>query len=142
MTTTDTAETLPGQATTKGGTTVYLQLDGAKKAAEFYRRAFGAEIAAMHPVDEKGRTMHVHLYVNGTSVMLSDFYPEHGVAKVEPAGFSMTLHVDDIDRWYKRAVDAGATPGQPVTEMFWGDRYGSVKDPFGVTWAMNQAKNA
>jgi len=86
--------------------------------------------------------MHVHLYINDTTVMLSDFYPEHGVSKVAPAGFSMTLHVSDIDAWYKRAVDAGATVGQPVTEMFWGDRYGSVKDPFGVTWAMNQAKTA
>jgi len=142
MTMTATTETLPGQAKTKGGTTVYLQVDGAAQAAKFYERAFGAEITAMHPVDEKGCTMHVHLYVNGTTVMLSDFYPEHGVPKVAPAGFSLTLHVSDIDTWYKRAVDAGASVGQPVTEMFWGDRYGSVKDPYGVTWAMNQAKSA
>jgi uncharacterized glyoxalase superfamily protein PhnB len=137
-----TAETVPGYAKTKGGTTVYLQVDGAEKAVDFYRRAFGAELAAMHPVDEKGRTMHVHLYINGTTVMLSDFYPEHGVAKVAPAGFSMALHVSDIDSWHKRALDAGATAVQPVTEMFWGDRYGSVKDPYGVTWGMNQAKAA
>jgi len=139
---TTAAEGVPGYARTKGGATVYLQVDGAVKAADFYQRAFGAELAAMHPVDDKGRTMHVHLYINDTTVMLSDFYPEHGVSKVAPAGFSMTLHVSDIDAWYKRAVDAGATVGQPVTEMFWGDRYGSVKDPFGVTWAMNQAKTA
>jgi uncharacterized glyoxalase superfamily protein PhnB len=137
-----TAEAVPSQAKTRGGATAYLQIDGAAKAADFYKRAFGAELAAMHPLDDKGRTMHVHLYVNGTTVMLSDFYPEHGAPKVAPAGFTMTLHVDDIDAWYKRAVEAGATVGQPVTEMFWGDRYGSVKDPFGVTWAMNQAKDA
>jgi uncharacterized glyoxalase superfamily protein PhnB len=135
-------EALPSQAKTRGGATAYLQVDGAAKAAEFYQRAFGAELAAMHPLDEKGRTMHVHLYVNGTTVMLSDFYPEHGVAKVAPAGFSMALHVDDIDAWWKRAVDAGATVVQPVSVMFWGDRYGSVKDPFGVSWAMNQPKDA
>jgi uncharacterized glyoxalase superfamily protein PhnB len=133
-------EATPSQAKTRGGATAYLQVDGAAKAADFYKRAFGAELAAMHPLDEKGRTMHVHLYVNGTTVMLSDFYPEHGVPKVAPAGFSMALHVDDIDAWWKRAVDAGAAVVQPVSVMFWGDRYGSVKDPFGVTWAMNQAK--
>ncbi|HEY5290033.1 MAG TPA: VOC family protein [Caulobacteraceae bacterium] len=133
-------DAVPTQAKAKGGATVYLHVDGAAKAADFYSQAFGAELAAMNPLDENGRTMHVHLYVNGSSVMLSDYYPEHGHAKQTPAGFTMILHVDDIDRWYKRAVDAGATVGQPVTEMFWGDRYGSVKDPYGFEWAMNQAK--
>jgi len=83
--------------------------------------------------------MHAHLYINGSSVMLSDFYPEHGHAKVAPAGFSVALHVSDIDSWYKRAVVAGATATMPVQTMFWGDRYGSVTDPFGVSWALNEA---
>jgi uncharacterized glyoxalase superfamily protein PhnB len=140
MSDTQTLEAAPQTAPAKGGATVYLQLDGAVKAAEFYKKAFGAEIAAMHPVDDKGRTMHVHLYINGSSVMISDFYPEHGHNKETPAGFSVALHVTDIDSWFKRAVDAGATATQPVSTMFWGDRYGSVKDPFGVNWAMNEAK--
>ena len=55
-----------------GGVVAYLQVDGAVKAAEFYQRAFGAKLAGMHPPDEKGRTMHVHLHVNGSSLMLSD----------------------------------------------------------------------
>jgi len=63
---------------TKGGVVAYLMLDGAMKAAEFYKRAFGATIASAYPPDEKGRTMHVHLYINGSSVMLSDPFPEHG----------------------------------------------------------------
>jgi uncharacterized glyoxalase superfamily protein PhnB len=135
-----TLEKAPATAPAKGGATVYLQLDGAVKAAEFYQKAFGAELAAIHPVDDKGRTMHIHLYVNGSSVMISDFYPEHGHAKEAPGGFSIALHVDDIDFWFKRAVDAGAVVTQPVSTMFWGDCYGSVKDPFGVHWALNEAK--
>ena len=66
----------------------YLKVDGAMKAAEFYQRAFGAELAAAHPVDDKGRTMHVHLYINGGSVMLSDAYPEYGHPFEKPQGFS------------------------------------------------------
>jgi PhnB protein len=124
----------------KGGVIAYLQVDGAMKAAEFYKRAFGAELAAAHPVDDKGRTMHVHLYINGSSVMLSDAYPEHGHALQKPQAFNLTLTVDDIDAWWKRAVDAGATVVMPVADMFWGDRYGQLRDPFGVLWAMNEPK--
>ncbi|MEI9981891.1 MAG: VOC family protein [Aliidongia sp.] len=71
----------------------------ATKAAEFYREAFAAEIAAMHPSDEQGRTMHVHLYINDGSLMLSDAYPEHGHPAKEPAGFNVTLPVSDVDAW-------------------------------------------
>ena len=127
-------------APVKGGVTPYLQVDGAMKAADFYQRAFGAELAAAHPVDDQGRTMHVHLYVNGSSVMLGDAYPEHGYGLEKPAAFNLTLQVDDIDAWWKRAVDAGAEVRVPVAEMFWGDRWGQLSDPFGVVWAMNQPK--
>lgn len=122
-----------------GGLTPYLNIDGASKAAEFYARAFGAEQAYVVPPDEKGRTMHIHLHVNGSSVMLSDFYPEHGHVAVAPQGYTMQLHLgeDDIDAWWKRAVDAGCTVEMPLQVMFWGDRWGSLRDPFGVSWAMN-----
>ncbi|PZN29719.1 MAG: glyoxalase [Proteobacteria bacterium] len=110
------------------------------KAAEFYQRAFGAEIAAAYPVDDKGRTMHVHLYVNGSSLMLSDPFPEHGAPLEPPQAFTLTLMVSDIDAWWQRAVDAGATAVMPVQEMFWGDRYGQLRDPFGVRWALNEPK--
>lgn len=121
----------------KGGAVVYLSVDGAVKAAEFYQKAFAAELAALVPPDDKGRTMHAHVYVNGASVMISDFYPEHGHPPVTPAGFSVMLKVDDADAWYKRAVDAGCTAIMPLENMFWGDRYGQLKDPFGVIWAIN-----
>ncbi len=126
------------QPAVKGGVIAYLQLDGAMKAAEFYRRAFGAELAGAMPPDDKGRTMHVHLYINGSSVMLADFYPEHGHPSVKPQGFVMTLEVDDIDAWWRRAAEAGAEVVLRVSEMFWGARYGQLRDPFGVLWAINQ----
>jgi len=131
---------VPAMAAVKGGIVPYLTLDGAMKAADFYARAFGAEMAAAQPVDAKGRTMHVHLYVNGSSLMLSDAYPEHGHSLSKPQGFTLVLQVDDIDHAWKRAVDAGAEAAMPVQDMFWGDRHGQVRDPFGVLWSLNQPK--
>jgi len=129
-----------GSAPTKGTVIPYLQLEGAMKAAEFYQKAFGAEVAMAHPVDDKGRTMHVHLYVNNGSLMISDFYPEYGHAPQKPAGFNVTLIVDNVDAWHKRAVDAGATGVMGPQDMFWGDRYSQLRDPFGVLWSLNQPK--
>jgi uncharacterized glyoxalase superfamily protein PhnB len=130
---------VPATATPKSGVVAYLNLDGALAAADFYRRAFGAEIAAQQPADDKGRTMHVHLYLNGSSIMLSDFFPEHGHAKVPPQGYSLVLMARDIHAEFQRAVDAGCEVTMPVQKMFWGDLYGALKDPFGVSWAMDQA---
>ena len=62
----------------KGGLTPYLTVDGAIKAVEFYKKAFAAEVAMVQPPDEKGRTLHAHLYINGSSLMLSDAYPDQG----------------------------------------------------------------
>jgi uncharacterized glyoxalase superfamily protein PhnB len=124
-----------------GGVIPYLQLDGATKASQFYERAFGATVVARHPVDEKGRTMHIHLHINGTSVMLSDPYPDYGHPLEKPQAFNLTLQVKDIDAWWERAVAAGATVVMPIEKMFWGDRYGQLRDPFGVLWSMNQPAN-
>lgn len=138
-----TTETKPAALTpvpVKGGVVAYLQVDGALRAAEFYQRAFGAVQALAYPPDDKGRTMHVHLYINGSSVMLGDPFPEHGHPLQAPAGFNLTLMVDDIEAAWQRAIDAGATPLMPPADMFWGDRYAQLRDPFGVTWAMNQGK--
>ena len=121
----------------KGGIVAYLTVDGAMRAADFYTRAFGAELTAAQPVDDKGRTMHVHLYLNGSSLMLSDAYPEHGHPLQQPAAFSVMLKVDDADAWYDRAIAAGCTAVMPPADMFWGDRYGQLKDPFGILWAVN-----
>ena len=126
------------QAEVRGGLVAYLQVNGATKASDFYQRAFGATEVARVPVDDKGRTMHVHLYVNGSSLMLGDPYPEYGHALQTPQAFNLTLQVEDIDAWWSRAVAAGAEVVMPVQEMFWGARYGQLRDPFGVLWSMNQ----
>jgi PhnB protein len=124
----------------RGGVVAYVNVEGAMKAAEFYQRAFDAELAVAHPVDDKGRTMHVHLYINDGSLMLSDFYPEHGYPAVKPQAFTLTLNVDDVEAWWKRAVDAGCEVVMPLADMFWGARYGQLRDSFGVLWALNQPK--
>ena len=123
---------------TKGGLNPYLQLSNATEAAAFYEKAFGAQTVFAYPQDEKGRTMHVHLHVNGSSLMLSDAFPEHGHPHQDPQGYNLTLQVDDADAWAKRALAAGCTEILPVQDMFWGDRYGQMRDPYGVLWAVNQ----
>lgn len=121
-----------------GGVVPYLNVDGASKAAEFYKKAFGAtEVFAMPP-DEKGRTMHIHLYVNGGSLMLCDPYPEHGHPHEPAQGYTLHMKPGDIDAAWKRAVDAGCEIVLPLQKMFWGDRYGQLRDPFGVMWSMGR----
>jgi PhnB protein len=126
----------PANPEVRGGPVPYLTVDGASRAAEFYKRAFGAEEVAHHSADEQGRTMHIHLYVHGGSLMLSDPYPEHGHPLQTPQAFTLHLQVDDIDAWWRRAVEAGAEIVMPLQVMFWGDRYGQLRDPFGVLWSL------
>lgn len=136
-------ETLPpAQAEVLGGVIVYLIVQGASKVADFYQRAFGATEAFRYPEDKSGRTMHIHLYINGSSVMLSDAYPEHGCAWEKPQGFNIALQVDNIDTWFERAVAAGAEVVLPITQMFWGSRYAQLRDPFGIMWAINEKPRA
>ena len=120
----------------KGGLVPYITVD-TSKAGDFYKAAFGAEEAFCVPRDEQGRTMHLHLYINGSSLMLCDAYPEHGYPLEKPQGYTLQLILDDIDFWFDRAVKAGAEVVTPVQVMFWGDRFGQVRDPFGVLWSMN-----
>ena len=130
------AET-PTVAAPKGGLVTYLNIDGAIAAADFYKRAFGAEIVAQQPADDQGRTMHIHLQVNGSSFMLSDFFAEHGHAKVAPQGYSLVLMVKDIHNDFQRAVDAGATVVNAVYEGH-GWRIGRIADPFGHHWEIGR----
>src|SRR4029078_10522665 len=77
--------------------------------------------------------------INGAMVMLNDEMPEHGaLSPLTLKGTPVTLHlnVPDVDKWYARAVNAGAKPTMPVADMFWGDRYGIVTDPFGHAWSI------
>jgi PhnB protein len=139
--TTDSIASRTAMPAVRGGVTPYLQVSNASAASEFYQRAFGGIEVFRHPVDDKGRTMHIHLYVNDGSLMLSDAYPEYGHPLQNPQGFSLTLQVTDIDAWFKRAIEAGAQVVMPIEEMFWGARYGQLRDPFGVIWALNQPLN-
>ena len=93
-------------ADVKGGVVAYLQVDGATNAAEFYRRAFGAQVVAAHPVDDKGRTMHVHLHINGSSVMLCDSYPEYGHPSEKPQAFNR--FVRDLAMHHTESIGVGA----------------------------------
>ena len=122
-----------------GGLNAYLQVDGAIKAAEFYRKACRAEQVYAVPAEEEGRTMHIHLHVNGSSLMLGDAYPEHGHPHEPAQGYVLQLHLaaDTIDSWWQRAVDAGCEVTVPLQVMFWGDRWGQLRHPVGVVCAMN-----
>lgn len=120
-----------------GGIVAYLNVDGAVKAAAFYEKAFGAREVGRHPVDESGRTMHIHMHLNGASLMLGDPYPEHGYPHKPAQAFDLLLNVDDVDGAWDRAVKAGAEVVMPLQLMFWGARYGQLRDPFGVSWVFN-----
>ena len=127
-----------------GGLTPHIQI-GEKKAVEaidWYIKAFGATELRRQVVDD-GRLMHAHIHINGASLMLHDEFPEYvGPADVGAAGGSgLTLHlqVDNADSWFDRAVAAGARAAMPVEDMFWGDRYGQVVDPFGYRWSIGHA---
>ncbi len=124
-----------------GGLTPHIQI-GNKRAAEainFYEKAFGATELRRQAVGD-GRLMHAHLHVNGASLMLHDEFPEHvDPAEADlPGGSGLTLHlqVDDADTWFDRAVAAGARAAMPPQDMFWGDRYGQIVDPFGYRWSI------
>jgi uncharacterized glyoxalase superfamily protein PhnB len=126
----------PNQAEVFGGIVPYLVLSDASAAAAFYQQAFGARELCRYPPDDQGRYMHIHLHVNGGSLMLCDPFPDHGYPYQAPQDYSLHMRVADVDASWQRAVDAGAEVLQPLQKMFWGDRYGELRDPFGVLWSI------
>jgi PhnB protein len=118
------------------GATAYLTVRNAAGAIEFYKRAFGA--------GEKGRLSmptgeigHAEIEIGGSTIMLSDEFPEYGGISPETLGGSpmkMHLYVDDVDAFAERAVAAGAKITRPIADQFYGDRSGYIADPFGYTW--------
>lgn len=121
------------------GVSPYLSIAsrGGQAAVEFYARAFGAVEVRRMLAEDGERLIHSHLHINGGSVMLSDEFPEMGgEVDVEPKSVMIHLAVDDADEWWNRALVAGAVPLQPLTDQFWGDRYGQLKDPFGHCWSI------
>ena len=122
-----------------GGLTPHLAIADkrASEAIDFYAKAFGAREQMRIPADDGVRLLHAHLLVNGASLMLHDEFPEY-VTELsgKPDGVTLHLQVDDADAWFDRAVAAGASVVMPLDNMFWGDRYGQVKDPFGHQWSI------
>lgn len=122
-----------------GGLTPHIAIADkrASEAIEFYKQAFGAVEQVRMPAEDGVRLMHAHLLVNGSSLMMHDDFPEYsGQAMAAPSGVTLHLQVDDADRWYDRAIAAGATSVMAPENMFWGDRYAQVKDPFGHLWSI------
>jgi uncharacterized glyoxalase superfamily protein PhnB len=118
--------------------TPHLICAGAADAIEFYKQAFSAVEEARLPGPD-GRIMHAMLRIEGSAVMLVDEMPEWGALGPKALkGSPVTIHiyVQDVDAFVQRAVKAGAKVTMPVADMFWGDRYGKLEDPFGHHWSI------
>jgi PhnB protein len=118
--------------------TPHILVRGAAKAIEFYKNAFGAQEISRSPTPD-GRLMHAMIRVGDSFIFLADEFPEMGGAGAPTPGQSpvvLHLYVEDADATWSRAISAGAKPKMPLTDMFWGDRYGQLNDPFGHTWAL------
>ena len=123
--------------------TPYLTINGADKALEFYQKAFGATDIFRHP-GEDGRLFHARMTINGGIVMMSDDYSkDHGGPpaptpdKTAPVAVSIALETpQEVDALFARAVAAGANGVVPPEDMFWGDRFAIVVDPFGHRWML------
>lgn len=130
----DTATAKRTETAPLSGVTPYLMLDGAAAAIDFYTSALGAEEIGERTQMDDGRILNARIDVNGGSIMLMDPMPQQGYPAVPLDGFNLHLQVDNADRWFERAVAAGCEVVMPMELQFWGDRYGLVKDPFGVHW--------
>jgi PhnB protein len=117
------------------GVIPYLSVDGADKVIAFYEKAFGAkDLGTMRSEDGK-HVMHSQLEINGGALMLSEASLMEG-KQVVSKSYTMQLVTREGDRWWKRAVDAGCVVDVPFAMQFWGDRWGKLHDPFGISWAL------
>jgi PhnB protein len=118
--------------------TPYLVIKGAAAAIDFYKQAFGAtEIMRMPQPD--GRVGHAELKFGDSVVMLADEYPELQVVGPKTLGntsVGLLLYLDDVDKAVERAVSLGATIKKPIADQFYGDRTGTIEDPFGHKWTL------
>ncbi len=114
-----------------------LTIRGAARAIDFYKKAFGAQVLDRVDGPDGKSVMHAALQIGDSRIFLNDEMPGMGCRSPETLGgtsSSFYLYVKDVDSAVKRAIDAGATLKKPVENMFWGDRFGSISDPFGYTW--------
>jgi uncharacterized glyoxalase superfamily protein PhnB len=120
----------------------HLVCERCAEAIEFYKQAFGAQEVCRMLTPDGRRVMHAEVQIDGRPLFLADDFPEYcGGKSQSPQGLGgtpVTLHryVDDCDAAIRRAQDAGATIKMPAQDMFWGDRYGVVIDPFGHCWSL------
>ena len=137
--------TKPAKAIPEGYHTItpHLTVRGADRAIEFYKRAFGAqELTRMPGPDGKG-VIHAEIKIGDSIVFLNDELPDKGSRSPQSLGGiagMLHLYVEDVDAAFKLAVEAGAQVRMPVADMFWGDRYGKVIDPFGHEWGLGTHK--
>lgn len=118
------------------GVVPYFVVDGAKKAAEFYAKAFGAKEQGRKPAEDGKRLMHCQMELNGGTIMFCDGFPEYGHPAKTDGSFTMQLVVADGHVWWDRAIAAGCTVESPYKLEFWGDMYGVMRDPFGIAWSV------
>jgi PhnB protein len=107
-----------------------LNLKGADKAIDFYKKAFGAEEKGGRFAGPDGKIMHAEIKIGDSTIMLSE------VMQAPETRASLFLYVNDCDAVFKSAVAAGATVKMAIADQFWGDRFGQVADPFGQTWSI------
>jgi len=122
--------------------TPYMTVRDAARAIEFYKQAFGAiEKGVMKGPGDK--IVHAELRIGDSILMLGDEFPEMGALSPQStggAGMGLHIYTEDVDTAFDRAVKAGASVEMPVTDMFWGDRYGKLADPFGHKWSIGTHK--
>ena len=111
----------------------------ARKAIEFYRKAFGAEERFVMPGPDGKGIMHAEVRIGSSIIMMGEENPQYPCKSAETMGgspISFYVYVDNVDEAFRTAVDAGAEVVMPVEDMFWGDRMGTVRDPFGYSWSL------
>jgi PhnB protein len=116
--------------------TPYLIIEGAGEAIEFYKKAFGAKELFRFPTPD-GKVGHAEMKIGDSPIMLADAYPAMGYNSPKSLGgspVSLMVYVEDVDTVFNQAVAAGATLKEAVTDNFYGDRSGSLIDPFGHVW--------
>jgi PhnB protein len=118
--------------------TPYLIVENGPKALEFYANAFGA-VERMRMPGPQGKIMHAELEIGGSVLMLADEFPEMGAKSPKAFGgspISILLYVENVDEQFAQAVNAGATILHPLDTKFYGDRSGTIQDPFGHKWTI------
>ena len=122
----------------------YLTVHGADAAVAFYQKAFNAVTVGRVPADDGKRVLHATIHVNGGAVFLSDEFPEHSgtlaPTKEKPTSVAISIACDDaaaVDATFRQAVAAGANGWMEPADLFWGERFAMLDDPFGHRWMLS-----